>query len=225
MKKHFLLAAVVLALVGSAALAVSPLGPPTAGLNQGQFGLAVEYDYSKADLTVEGETLKNVKTNTFLLKPAYGIMDIWEAYVSIGISKTQITDFDGSNEFAWGLGTKYTFIKDETLSWGALFNIDWRRSNDNVDGIDTDFDYYDITIAVGPTWKVADNFHVYGGPFFYFLNGEIKAAGETFDVEEKSNLGAYIGADLEICTNTTVFGEFQFTGNSGVFGTGVKWKF
>jgi hypothetical protein len=71
MSKKLLLVVVILtalALAGSA-LAVAPMGPPTAGLKTGQFGVGVEYSYSSTDLKVDfdGVTVKtdHVKSNMF----------------------------------------------------------------------------------------------------------------------------------------------------------------
>jgi opacity protein-like surface antigen len=250
MNKKFLTASVFIVttiLASSAALAIGPLGPPAAGLNQGQFGVAAEYDYRNTDLTIRGnglnDTLDNVKSNTFLAQPAYGLTDNWEIYALLGVADAKFEDFDSGYKFAYGLGTKVTFMKQTDLSLGALFEIGWSSSRDSgtVDLTDltgggfglTDYeikiDYYEITVAVGPTWKMAEGLRLYGGPFLNIIDGSLKlealGTDASFDLKEKSPLGGYIGAQWDICTNTSWYAEFQFTGASTSLGTGVNWKF
>jgi hypothetical protein len=219
----------ILGLAGTSP-ALSPLGPPTAGLKQSQFGVAFEYAYGDSDLEVEGESLDDVESNAFLAQLGYGLTDDWEIYFSLGVADAEFEEsgirFDGGYEFAYGFGTKFTFIKEEPLSWGVLYEMGWRSSEDEVFGIDVDFDYYDITIAVGPTWQMAEGVRIYGGPFLYFLDGDIDVGGiVSGDVEEDSSVGGYIGAELYLNPSTCWYGEFQFTGDITVFGTGISWKF
>jgi len=238
MERRLLLLAVTFLLVTmtySPALAVAPLGTPTAGLKQGQFSAAFEYAIGEADLEVSGhgisETLKDVESNAFLANLGYGITDDWEFYVLLGVANVQADDldFDGDYGFAYGLGTKYTFARDESLSWGAMFQIDWNKSEDKVSGVDIEFDYYEMTIAVGPTYELSDTMRIYGGPFFYFLNGDLKGTYEsmsaTFDLEEESMFGGYVGLEVDLDQSASIYGEFQFTGDAWTFGTGIGWKF
>jgi opacity protein-like surface antigen len=256
MKKQLLLAAVVftvVALAGSA-LAIGPLGPPTAGLKQGQFGLAIEYGYSNSDIKVSGsgagDTLDDVKSNAFIAQPGFGVTDDLEVYALLGGADARFDGFNDGYDFAYGFGTKLTFLKETDRSWGAMFEMDWRSAEDSG----ADIDYYEMTIAIGPTLHITDIFRIYGGPFFYILNGDIDVddgggsegppvpiesirtagisamslsdlSGNSYDLEEESGFGGYIGAELDLNPNTSWYNEFQFTGNSGAFGTGIKWKF
>jgi hypothetical protein len=67
-----LLTAIVCA---STALGIGPLGPPTATLKQGQFGIAAEYAHSDSDWEVTGLVIdgkmNDVKSNMFLAQPAW----------------------------------------------------------------------------------------------------------------------------------------------------------
>jgi hypothetical protein len=241
MRKEMLLVVtlVVLGFAGTV-LAMGPLGPPTAGLKQGQFGVAAEYAHSDSDVEIEGETLDGLKSNVFLGQIGYGISDVWELYGLVGTADHESDDLeplDFGYDFAYGFGTKFTFVKEETLSWGVAFEMGWRQGDDSaiVDDIDVDvdLDYFDMVVAVGPTWKAADNVRIYGGPFFYMLDGDLdgtlSADGEeisgSFDIEEESSFGGYIGTEIDLNQNTSWYGEFQFTGDMWVFGTGIGWKF
>ena len=120
MKKRILILCVVLiGLSGSAALAVSPMGPPTAGLNAGQMRLGYEYAWGETDLGLDGMglsgTLSDVETNTHFANLGYGINDDWEVYLKLGVANGEMDEFDGDYGFAYGFGTKLTFAKDDTL--------------------------------------------------------------------------------------------------------------
>ena len=233
MNKKLLLVVVILtalALTGSAL--ASPTGPPTAGLKTGQFRAGVEYAYSNGDMKLEGEKLDNVTSNMIFGNLGYGIMDDWEAFVRLGAADTKVDDilgsgvnFDGDFKFAWGLGTKVTFLKQENLNWGALFQITWVKSEDTIGGVDVEIDAYDMQIAVGPTWKLNDTLSIYGGPFAYFINGDVDGAGLTGDLEEDSAFGGYVGVEAALAENTSLFGEIQLTGSGWAIATGVSWKF
>jgi hypothetical protein len=242
---------IALALTGSA-LALAPMGPPTAGLKTGQFRAGADYSYSNMDFKIDWgdgfNTAKDIKTNMIFANIGYGLTDDWEGFVRLGAAnaKTEYYEGDGGHtgdyKFAWGLGTKYTFLKQENLNWGVLFQIGWLKSEYKDSGtVNTTtwdepytLDVYDIEIALGPTWKVAEGLSIYGGPFFNIVRGNIdddysnSVGGSdswSYDVKEKSIFGGYVGTQWDFMQNASVFGEFQFTGAGWTFGTGVGWKF
>jgi hypothetical protein len=231
-KKVLVFALLVFGLTGSA-LALAPMGPPTAGLKTGQFRVGIDYSYSEEDMDVEDETLDKVTSNMVFANLGYGIMDEWEIFGRLGMADIQAddildsgVDFSGDFKFAWGVGTKYTFLKQESLDWGFLFQVTSVDSDDTVGGTDIDIDYYDWEFAVGPTWKLNDTWSIYGGPFVHFIDGDVDIEGyDSGDLEEDSMWGGYVGAEAELCQNTSLFGEFQFTGGGWAFGTGIGWKF
>jgi hypothetical protein len=235
MNKKILLVAVILTaltLTGST-LALAPMGPPTAGLKTGQFRVGVEYSYSDEDMQVEGDTIDNVTSNMIFGNLGYGIMDEWEVFVRLGAADASADDVEGTGidisgdlQFAWGFGTKVTFLKQENINWGALFQMTWVKSEDTVEGADVKFDFYDMQIALGPTWKINDTFSIYGGPFVHFIDGDVDIEGyDTGDLEEDEAFGGYVGGEWNFCQNTSLFGELQFTGAGWAFGTGINWKF
>jgi hypothetical protein len=252
MTKKLLLVFVVLTVVavaGSSALALTPMGPPKAGLKTGQFRAGVDYSYSKGDIKaswIDGsaEILKDVKSNEIFANVGYGISDNWEAFVRLGaanadIDKARIIEddltydfgFNGQYEFSWGFGTKATLLQQENLSWGTLFQVDWLNTKDSVDGDDVDIDLYQFQIALGPTYKLTDGLSIYGGPFVHLISGSIDwsyADGDPTskaDLRQKSELGGYIGLDADITQNASLYGEFQITADEWAFGTGISWKF
>jgi hypothetical protein len=233
MKKQKFLVVIVLVLsLSVTAMAFGPLGPPTAGLKTGQFGIAGEYSYTDSDVKISGygssDTLEGLTSNMFLAQIGYGICDDWEVYGLVGAADHESDDldpFDFDYDVAYGFGTKLTFVKQENLSWGAMFEMGWRQGSDSISGVDADLDYYEMFIALGPTWNVSEGMRIYGGPFFYMLDGSLDIASLSFDLEEESNFGGYVGAEFDLCPNSAVYVEYQFTGDMQTIGTGISWKF
>ena len=99
-------------------------------------------------------------------------------------------------------------------------------------------DAYEIQVAAGPTYKMGA-LSIYGGPFLHFIGGDLNLDGTvgeesgsiSFDLKEKSVFGGYVRTvrpqtkPFEVTKGYYLFGEFQFTGDTWGFGTGVRWKF
>jgi opacity protein-like surface antigen len=201
-KKLLLLSVVfvVAILCGSTALAVAPVGPPTAGLKTGQFSAGFGYAHGEIDSAdVDWKSdfasglpklkAKDVKSDAYLAKFGYGISDDWEFYGFLGVAdmRGKIDDdgFDGDQDFSGGFGTKYTFLRDGQLSWGGVYQMSWSRGDDSysVDSsdygldygtvkIDSDFKMYDIFLAVGPTYEMK-NWRIYGGAGLHYFNADV----------------------------------------------------
>jgi len=276
---------IVAMVTGSSALALAPMGPPTAGLNQGQFRAGAEYGYSEMDLEIDPKfgadgTILDLESNMFFATLGYGVMDNWEAYIQLGVANAEfdkvdwsdeVTDdtwgFDGDYGFAYGFGTKYTFWEQmEGLTWGVLFQMKWINSEDTISGMDieggegyydfevwddkVELDYYEMQIAVGPTWQAMDGLCIYGGPFVHLVSGDlddswteawavfdnpegtgtpldsgVDAGKESTDLEEESSFGGYVGAQLDVTEQMQAFVEVMFTGDAWGLGIGGGWLF
>jgi hypothetical protein len=192
-------------LCGSATLAMDPLGPPTAGLKQGQWSIGLEYSYSQMDFeassvqiggsSYDDYDIESAKVNKVYANLGYGVLDNWEVFGRIGGSSVDFTSeiwdwyssdyqmpFEGDMGTAWGVGTKVTVFEQPNVKWGVLGQISWARSREHLSytgysGYDGDakIDFYEIQVAVGPTCKLTDKVSVYGGPFFHYLDGDFKA--------------------------------------------------
>jgi hypothetical protein len=243
-KQKFLIVIVLVLSLSVTAMAFGPLGPPTAGLKTGQFSIAGEYSYTDSDVKIKGSgldvTIEGVTSNMFLGQIGYGMSDDWEIYGLVGTADHQSDDLeplDFDYDFAYGFGTKLTLAKQENLSWGAMFEMGWRQGSDSASGggisADVDLDYYEMFIALGPTWNASEGMRIYGGPFFYMLDGSIDGTASyegstysgSFDLEEESSFGGYVGAEFDLCPNSSLYVEYQFTGDMQTFGTGISWKF
>jgi hypothetical protein len=135
----------VLALTGSA-LALAPMGTPTAGLKTGQIRAGVDYSISQQDIKADWgdsykEVWKDVQSNIFAANLGYGITDDLEVFGRLGAANagfneythdgsTYDWDVSGNYDIFYGFGTKATFAKQENIDWGALFQIHWLNSKD-----------------------------------------------------------------------------------------------
>lgn len=215
----------IVALMCSQAYGLSLMGPPMAELEQGQFGAGFDFSYSEADIKENSSTLEDVESLVYLARLGYGVADGWDLFVKLGITEMEYEDFDSGSDFAYGFGTKFTFSQQDSMSLGGLFQILWAEAEDTISGIKTEFDYYEIQIAVGPTFEIG-GISVYGGPFLHFVDGDVKykTLGST-DIEQDSEFGGYVGFNAELTENTNWRIEYQQTGDAYAFCTGISWKF
>ena len=176
----------------------------------------------------------------------YGVPDAWDAYVQLGIADVKAqakTDMPGDDEtghnfdnnFAWGWGTRYTFTEQDNVRWGASLQMNWLdtswddKSTDETEQID--YSSYDLLFAVGPTVDMG-GWNLYGGPFYYMIDGDLDSKGTGIDswkasgdLEEDSNFGGFVGAQMSVMENSTLTTELSFSGSGWAIGAGVAWAF
>ena len=204
--------------------------------------------------------INDLKSNIVTAKAGYGINDDWDAFVRLGLADAKgdidrifpdgatpdnYKGFDGSFGLAWGFGTRATFWQDDEVCWGGLFQVTWLEPGDSSISLSGDpvfsgtaeIEIWEVQIAVGPTWRVDDNFRLYGGPFLHFVNGDLDLSGRTVvmgsdisvetsgDIEEESQLGGYAGAHLDVDENTSCYIECQLTGDAWAIGLGAARRF
>jgi len=231
--KTVMIVIMVLALC-SPAYALSFMGPATTELAQGQYSLGLDYTYSEMDVELSGygsSWTEEIETNMLFTNLSYGNTNGWEVFLRLGLANVEADDFDGDNEFAYGLGTKATLGNYSGLDWGVLFQIGWFEGDDTVTGFlpgygvvtaDQEVEAYEIQIALGPTYD-GGNYKIYGGPFFHLVDGDYDfdipgVASGSFDIEEESVFGGYIGTSIELPSNSDIGVEFQFTGDAQAIG-------
>lgn len=238
----YLLSIVVVAcLLSSSALALTPLGPPKAGLKREQHSLGFVFASSEMDLKVSGlgvsETMPDTESTTYLARLGYGLSDGCELYTLLGFSDLSSEGFNGDSQFAWGIGTKFTFAQNDSVTWGGLFQLCSISSEGSfitdvpgygVLDFDVEAQLFDIQIAVGPTYT-QEAFSIYGGPFLHFVDGDmdLSALGVTgtFDIEQKSEFGGYVGAQFDLAESSSLFIEYQMTGDASAIAGGLVWRF
>jgi len=163
-------AIVIITISGQAVFALSPMGPPTSGLKQGNFKVGVDFSHSEIDLKFnDGEyveyldgwldaagaesdlKLNNLKTNTVYVNLGYGVTDFFEVFLRLGGNNAKFSgynfwpsgeEFDGNTGFAVGGGLKATFYDEGRFKLGGLIQAGWT----DLDG------------AIRPKeWPVADD--------------------------------------------------------------------
>lgn len=200
--------------------------------------------------------IEDFKNNMYFGNLGYGITDNWDVFVRLGAADLEIEDeLEFGNGFAYGFGTKMTFAETDALTWGGLFQMTFFNPDDEGVSIDEDLgggdsmtasgdlelDWWEIQIAVGPTWQMNDSICIYGGPFFHFVDGDAEgkytgtaniggtdypaSAKESVDFEEDSMFGGFVGAQFDLAENASFCVEYQLTGDASAFSTGIVWRF
>lgn len=241
-KKLFVTIIVFVCLYSIRAFALDPMGPPKSILNQGQFLTGFDFSVSEQDVeasaTIGGititDTIEGVVMGKYYATVGYGLMENVDLSVRFGLWDAEFND-DGAHlidngQFAYGLAVKTTLADQDNLSWGGLFSVsrgEFDDSNIGGSGVSADIDWLEIQVAFGPTYDL-DDVCIYGGPFVHFIDGDMDLkSGSTkisADLEEKSVLGGYIGAQFDITENTFVNVEYQLTGDAQGLAGSIAWK-
>ncbi len=254
MYKMTMLLGLLVAIMSVSASGVGILGTPTAELDQGQWNVGFNYAYLSTDLaktTMKGgdESFKmevnDNKVQRYYATIGYGLTSMWEGYVQLGWADVKANlkpegepeegwNFD--NDFAWGWGTRYTFYEQDKVRWGVTVQMNWldtsSKSTDNDSETTIDYSDYDLLVGVGPTVDMG-GWKLYGGPFYYMLNGDLDAKGvndggawkSSGDLEEDSNIGGFIGAQCTVMEKYDVTTEFSITGGGWAIGAGIAVPF
>ena len=170
-----ILVSVVVCSSAPTALALDPMGPPTAGLQEGQFKAGVDFSYSKMDLELTAGTyveyldgvlsasgeatsfpLKDFKASKAYANLGYGFADNCEGFLRVGGTKSKFGDsiwldseeFDSGNDLAVGGGIKATFFEEEGLQLGVLLQGSWAEHQGLLDSPNwTGPDFVDIDMV------------------------------------------------------------------------------
>jgi opacity protein-like surface antigen len=244
---------VVISLCGSFALALSPMGPPAAGLEKGKFMAGIDYSYSQEDIRMNHGfspgggpdiTLDNIDEHFVLANLIYGIRDNWEVSLRAGGGAAQDKEPGGinfktdsptlGNGYIFGFGTKVTFVKKPKIKWGGLYQMLWAQADGRAmaggNSWSVDLSFYEIQLAIGPTYKLNEKASIYGGPFVHILDGSFTAkrrssAGRIhYDLDEGSVFGGYIGAEINATKNTVFRAEYQHTAAADALGMSLLFK-
>jgi hypothetical protein len=262
----------LLGILSTGVFAVGFVGTPTAGLKTGQWSIGGEYSYSSQDLDkskVKGTETpggpydykvesKDFNINRYYGVLSYGLTEEWEVSAKLGLTdvKAQGRDADDptdewsganlDNDFAWGFGTKYTFLKQDKIDWGISAQMNWFTADEDgkeLDGTDlekwsSETDIFDLLVAVGPTIDM-DGWKLYGGAFYYYLDGDndskdtvtdaggavVYTSKESSDLEADGNFGGFIGAQFDLTSNIVWTTDFSAKQNGWGLGTGITFKF
>jgi hypothetical protein len=141
-------------------------------------------------------------------------------------------DLNGNHNRAYGVGARVTLWEQSPkLKWGGMFQVNWNNNLDGhmstvLNGVNTTmkmkYNFTEYQFAFGPVYKIKEKCKIYGGPFFHFVNGNVKTEG-TFDegsgivnkyswnIDERSVWGGYVGLQLDIIEKVPFYIEYQHT--------------
>lgn len=225
MKRVALVCAMMLVL-SSTGLAIDFMGSPVAQYKEGKVNAGFTWCMSEFDYEVEGYgKADDLETTKYYGNIGYGINDQWDIWALLGLGNAEYEEtglsFDGDNGFSWGLGTRFSFYEQDNMRWGSLFQITWSDSEDTISGVDIEYDVYELQVAIGPEIDMG-GWRLYGGPFFYKLEGDFTVASLiSVDIEEDSSFGGYIGGGFDIAENTALNVEYSLTGAGYALGVNI----
>ena len=150
---------VAASLSGPAAFALDPMGPPRAGVDEGQYNFAVDLSFGSTDLELTGgkwthptaaplsgtlaDGTVDLETAKLYATAGYGFARNWEAFLGIGATKSEFgddlwnvgEDFDSGTGLGIRGGVKTTFLDfpDYDLQLGALIQFDWASYDGKLD--------------------------------------------------------------------------------------------
>jgi hypothetical protein len=225
--KRSLLAVVTwfIAMGGSVALALDPLGPPKAGPAAGQFQIGADLLYGAVDLELDrkyssqtfqngvilpDETVSerisikygNLPTNKLYANLGYGILPNWEAFLRLGGADHNL---GGDELFTAGGGTKVTFYETDNWSFGGILQLSWTEWEDDTETQSAPLQYYtssseysvtEVQGALGACYQLSPHFSLYGGPFVAFFEGT--SDSKYIGVSDTTMLVAETSRDIDV---------------------------
>lgn len=227
---------IIIAFAAGQSSGLTFIGPPVATLEEGQIGIDGDYTFSEADINVGASgskgLMEELELHAAFARFGYGISDNWECFARLGVAVMEGSPIDGDVEPAWGIGTRATLLTEQDLRIGALFQVQWFQSEDelSIAGFsgDADIDMYEFQVALGAMYEVY-GLRLYGGPFVHCVSGDVdvKTAGGTrsLDIEEGPKSGGLLGVAVEIGELFNLCVEYLFTSDATGLGIGTTWLF
>jgi hypothetical protein len=219
-----------------------------------------------------GETPNTLKIKDFestaaFVQIGFGLNQNWDIYGCIGVSNgkadgtvqsnptanptrgfwnNETFGIDNNHDLAWGVGTRFTLKKYDSVDWGGLVQMTWMNPkvgasqwttiNDSTYQIqgDWDLDYWEIIAAFGPTIYY-ENVTFYGGPFIQIVRGDMTlngayvyqngtntgSASASQDLEEESMVGGYAGIQVDLSNRLLIYLDGQVTADAWGAGLGA----
>ena len=220
-------------------------------LPTGKYTEYVDGTFNQAGTALE-LTVQDFKTNTTYFNLGYGYNRNWEIFVRLSSTEAKFGDslWDEGEKFesdtlpAFGGGIKVTLYNRFDWKIGGIVQANWSHYTGELNAptwlaphfVETDFT--EIQITLGATYLWFNNIWIYGGPLFHYITGDLNERYVTeaefgdlsfskwsFDLEQDSMYGGYLGAIWEIDKSNSLNIEYQFTGSANAFGAGYVLKF
>lgn len=250
MRNLLLFAAVLVTvcLLTPAAVALDHLGRARAGLQRGQWSVGVDYLWEDSAIELDhaspiGLTAPfgmDVEESAISGVIGYGVLRNVELFVRIGLETHgdadgqmtgQRVDFDGESGFFGGAGVRATLYEKGNLAVGAMFQVTRGHSDGDIQmgGLqgDVEGNTTEYSLALAPSYRLTERIAIYGGPFLYFMNGdidgEVLGTAVSFDLKEDDRFGGFIGSQMELTENVSFHVEWQHTDSADGIGAGLVW--
>ena len=210
-------------------------------------GDIISVQSQKQRLSLDGVEVHKAYTNL-----GYGITNSLEAFLRLGAANAKWRD-DGDTHFSFGLRTGVTFYQKDVLKLGALAQFSWAESGFDSLPLTTviggtsypsitsgRLTMQEIQITLGPTYDLTKDISIYGGAFFHVADGKLNLRSRasttgipdigyyldsSYDIDQVSELGAYIGAKIDITNNISYSIEYQHTASADAIAMRLVWRF
>jgi hypothetical protein len=195
----------------------------------------------------ESFELKDFEMSKVYANLSYGIWEGCEVFLRLGGVSTEFDDsiweageeFDSNTNFTFCVGSRATFYDAGDFKIGRLIQVSWANIDGDLkapqwlEGDDVDIDLLEVHFAIGPTFTAPNGTSIYGGPFLHFVNGDLDdkfteegiTSEYSWDIDETSIFGGYLGAQMYISQNTFFNIEYQHTSGANALGLSLLWRF
>ena len=201
----------------------------------------------KQSLILDGVRIKKTYANI-----GYGITDNLEAFLRVGAAEADWRD-DGDTHFSLGLRTGLTFFEKDALKLSMLAQYSWAESDFDSLPLTTvvggtsyplimsgNLSLHEIQISMGPTYELTKGVALYGGGFFHLMDGSLDLKGSlttsglpqfrydmdsSYDIDQVSDLGVYIGTRIKTSNNISYSIEYQHTNSADAIAMRFLWRF
>jgi hypothetical protein len=195
--------------------------------------------------------LNGVDMDRFYTTLGYGVTEQLDVFFRLGGSRLGWSDDEGTS-LALGGGVRATLYSRDRLRIGCLAQIGWSETEFdaitfpiNHSGIPAtmhgDLSLYEIQLTLAASYEVTERISIYGGPFYYFADGDLDLRHDgawglpnelvqvvslenSYDLDETSRYGAYLGAQYKIMDGMTWDIEFQYTDDAHTVATGLMYR-
>jgi len=207
----------------------------------------VFFDAGEADTF----TLKNFRMHKAYATFGYGLADGAEVFLRLGGADAHFGDsiwqdhetFDGDTAVAFGGGIRTTFYKEDRLTFGGLIQTSWTKfygelwANHWASADSVEIELTEIQYALGLTYELAEGCYIYGGPFYHRVHGDLEdkfnesvdgsvlTSKYSWNIEQRSELGGYIGIQLRPTRNSSLNVEYQHTSSADAISANVMFRF
>jgi hypothetical protein len=211
--------------------------------------------------------IKDFESTSAFVQIGFGLNESWDIYGCIGVSNAkgdatvqsnptsvpthgflngETFGVDNNHDLAWGVGTRFTLKKSDSVDWGGLVQMTWmnpkagasqwvtrKTSIYRIEG-EWDLDYWEFVAAFGPTIYY-ENVTFYGGPFIQIVRGDMTlngayvyqngtntgSASASQDLEEESMIGGYAGIQVDLSDRLLIYLDGQVTADAWGAGLGA----